>query len=418
MEGEVEQKAYEEFVDWCDSGAKDKQFEVKTAKSEIESLEATISKSTSTSEEMVQKIADLGSAIAKNEADLKDATDIHEKEHADFAAAESELMDAVDTLERAISVLEKHAGASFVQTPVDTKHVEAIIKMLNVAIDTAAFSSNDKQKLTSLVQNRADSDDDDSDAELGAPAPDAYKGHSSNIVDVLTDMKDKAEGELAEARKAEMNAQHNYDMLKQSLDDEIKAANHYKTEAETLKSEAESTQATAEGDLAVTIKDLDDINGALKTVSTDCMTSASDHEVSTQGRADELKALATAKKIIQQSAAGAEKQAYSFFEINSLTNSHLRSASDLRNFEVVNAVKRLAQEQHSAGLAQLASRLSALYRYSASTGEDPFAKVKELITDMIAKLMKEAESEASFKAYCDEEMAKTKAKKEELSADP
>merc|ERR1719421_252364 len=147
------------------------------------------------------------------------------------------------------------------------------------------------------------------------------------------------------------------------------------------------------------------------------MTSASDHEVSTQGRADELKALATAKKIIQQSAAGAEKQAYSFFEISSLTNSHLRSASDLRNFEVVNAVKRLAQEQHSAGLAQLASRLSALYRYSASTGEDPFAKVKELITDMIAKLMKEAESEASFKAYCDEEMAKTKAKKEELEDD-
>merc|ERR1719335_323627 len=36
---------------------------------------------------------------------------------------------------------------------------------------------------------------------------------------------------------------------------------------------------------------------------------------------------------------------------------------------------------------------------------------------MIAKLMKEAEAEASEKAYCDEEMAKTKAKKEELSDD-
>merc|ERR1719409_2397937 len=36
---------------------------------------------------------------------------------------------------------------------------------------------------------------------------------------------------------------------------------------------------------------------------------------------------------------------------------------------------------------------------------------------MIAKLMKEAEAEASEKAYCDEEMAKTKAKKEELEDD-
>merc|ERR1719217_1649715 len=36
---------------------------------------------------------------------------------------------------------------------------------------------------------------------------------------------------------------------------------------------------------------------------------------------------------------------------------------------------------------------------------------------MIAKLMKEAEAEASEKAYCDEEMAKTKSKKETLTDD-
>merc|ERR1719265_680056 len=67
--------------------------------------------------------------------------------------------------------------------------------------------------------------------------------------------------------------------------------------------------------------------------------------------------------------------------------------------------------------AQLASRLSAVIRYGASSGDDPFAKVKGLITDMIEKLMKEAAAEASEKAYCDEEMAKTKAKKEELTDD-
>merc|ERR1719478_90826 len=36
---------------------------------------------------------------------------------------------------------------------------------------------------------------------------------------------------------------------------------------------------------------------------------------------------------------------------------------------------------------------------------------------MISKLMAEAAAEASEKAYCDEEMSKTKAKKDELSAD-
>merc|ERR1719183_33643 len=47
-------------------------------------------------------------------------------------------------------------------------------------------------------------------------------------------------------------------------------------------------------------------------------------------------------------------------------------------------------------------------------GDDVFAKVKGLISDMIAKLEKEAEAEATEKAYCDEEMSKTEAKKSEL----
>merc|ERR1719161_2559096 len=98
------------------------------------------------------------------------------------------------------------------------------------------------------------------------------------------------------------------------------------------------------------------------------------------------------------------------------SHSELRTSADLKNFEVVSAVKRLAAQQHSAALAQLASKIAATIRYGAASGDDPFAKVKGLITDMIAKLMKEAAEEASFKAYCDEEMAKTKAKKEELTA--
>merc|ERR1719235_70224 len=53
----------------------------------------------------------------------------------------------------------------------------------------------------------------------------------------------------------------------------------------------------------------------------------------------------------------------------------------------------------------------------AAAGEDPFAKVKGLINDMIARLLKEAEEEAGHKAYCDKEMSETKAKKEELTAE-
>jgi len=80
-------------------------------------------------------------------------------------------------------------------------------------------------------------------------------------------------------------------------------------------------------------------------------------------------------------------------------------------------VKQLAKTNHSAALAQLASRIAAVERFGAASGEDPFAKIKGLISDMIAKLESEASSEMTEKAYCDEQMAKTEEKKGELEDD-
>merc|ERR1719262_1439821 len=120
--------------------------------------------------------------------------------------------------------------------------------------------------------------------------------------------------------------------------------------------------------------------------------------------------------------AGAVKQSYKFLQtgysfLQTGVQTELHTRADLANMEVVTMIKKLAREQHSTALAQLASRLNAVIRYGATSGDDPFAKIKGLIQDMIAKLMREAQEEAAEKGYCDAEMAKTKAKKEELQDD-
>merc|ERR1719476_782180 len=84
---------------------------------------------------------------------------------------------------------------------------------------------------------------------------------------------------------------------------------------------------------------------------------------------------------------------------------------------VVSQIKRLAQEYHSSALAQLASRVAAVSQYSGQVGDDPFVKVKGLIQSMIDELTAEAKAEATEKAYCDEQLAKTKSRKDELDDD-
>merc|ERR1719436_2271493 len=100
-----------------------------------------------------------------------------------------------------------------------------------------------------------------------------------------------------------------------------------------------------------------------------------------------------------------------------VAKSRLRTKADLANNEVLAIVKRLATTQHSTALAQLASRIEAVIEYGSSAGEDPFTKVKELIGQLITKLESEAESDASEKAYCDEQMSISDAYKIKLQND-
>jgi len=406
-EGEEEAKAFNDYVEWCDDAAANLHNEIKTGAKKQEELEATIASCKADIEANSVKIEELSGAIAADEKELKEATAVREKEVATFEASEAELVDAIDTLDRAVGILQKEMSknpAALAQ--VDATNLDSVIKGLDAVINAASFSAQDQQKLTALVQQRSGSDDE----ELGAPAAAVYKTHSTSIFDVLEDMKEKAETQLADLRKAESNTKHQYNMLKQSLEDEIEADTKDMNEEKSLKAASEEQQANAEGDLAETVKELKKDKASLEVASNTCMQVAADHEATVKSRNEELNAIATAEKVLKETSGGAVEQSYSFVQLSS----RLQSRADLKNAEVVNMVKKLAKTHHSSALAQLASRIGAVMRYGETDGADVFAKVKGLISDMIAKLEKEADEDATEKAYCDEEMSKTEAKKTEL----
>lgn len=184
---------------------------------------------------------------------------------------------------------------------------------------------------------------------MGAPDPEAYKSHSGGIIETLEDLLEKAKDELASSRKKETNDKHSFEMLEQSLTDEIKFANKDMDETKKSLAGAKQDHAVAEGDLAVTAKELANDEDTAKDLHQNCMDKAQDFEAEVKSRSEELKALADAKNTIKEATDGAEQVQYgeiqepsSFLQLSKLVN-----GADLANFEAVRFVRNLARQQHS-----------------------------------------------------------------------
>ena len=403
-EGEEAQKVYEEFAEWCEDSSKDLGFEIKTAKAEVADLKATIDKEAARIEALDTKIGELASDIATDEADLKAATEIREKENAVFTAEEKELTTVIDMLQRAIAVLEKElGGASMMQI----KSATTLEQALSVMVKASGISSMDASGIMALAQTSSGSDDDDDDSDTGAPEAAVYENQSGGIIDTLNGLLEKATNQLDSATKAETTNKNNFDMLKQGLTDEIKFANKDLDESKKELAEAGEIKAGAEGDLAVTSKALAEDVASLADLHQNCMTKAQDFEAETTSRGEELKALAMAKKAVVENTQGATDQSYSFMQMS--------SSADLKNSEAIQFIKNLAKKSKAPALAQLASRLSSAMRLGH--GADVFAKIKGMVSDMIEKLEEEQAAAAELKQWCDKEIAEATSKKEDATAE-
>merc|ERR1712238_29941 len=151
--------------------------------------------------------------------------------------------------------------ASFAQ--IDGKNIKGAVQAISAILDAASFPSKDQAKLSAFLQSQQADESDDLD--VGAPAGAVYKTQSGGILDILEDLKEKAETSQSDLRKAEVNTRHNFEMLKQSLEDQAAADTKDMEDEEAAKASAAEAKATATGDLDMTNKDLASSQEQLKT---------------------------------------------------------------------------------------------------------------------------------------------------------
>merc|ERR1719440_1445322 len=395
----------------CHDDSMDLQFSIETGKKDVARAKATIADEEAKIGSAEAKIEELSTTIATGEKDLAAATEIREKENADFVKLEKELMEAVSMLERAYGIIEREmAKTGFMQGKASKESMEKVTNALEAVIVAAGVNAADKAEVQALLQATQGSSDSDLEFQpAGAPDPVAYKSQSGGILSVLEDMLEKAKAELAAARKAEMNAAFDFKMLKQKIEDAVAFGEKQLAETKKAKAAAEEAKATAEGELETAAKNLADDETHLKDLQQECMTASEEDTESKTSRAEELEALATAKKILEEKTGAASDRAYSFIQIGTVSKAGTSTKAKQVKQEILDLLQGLAEKNGDKQMSLLAQRVQT----AAMLGEDPFAKIKGLISEMIEKLEAEAAKEAAHKAFCDKEMSKTKAKKED-----
>jgi len=403
----AEGASMEEFLAFCGDETKEKMFAMKTSDSQAADLQAVIQESKATIAAKEDSVSELGSLISAKEKELSTAKALREEENADFVAAEKELVKSADDCSRAATALAK--GLSFAQIRGKKrsavriqKQIEAVKNALQTIMSAAWIDADSHKKLSSfLQQTQEDTSGDDLSLSNYHSQPQAkqvaYESKSGVIVDMIKEMQGKVEAELSALRKKEMEAVHNFKMIEQNLVSEIGNSKEKLAADSASKAAAAEAQSKAEGELVNVLKTKTADEEYAKTLRGDCETKANEWEAKEKSAKDEMGALLKAKEILADGVKA-------FVQIRSTTHRRQGNGvwgddemSDVRD-QIAGKLSRLGHKLHSFALMQLAEVAKA----------DPFAKVKGLIEEMIASLLKAAEEEATQKAFCDEEMGKSK----------
>lgn len=197
-------------------------------------------------------------------------------------------------------------------------------------------------------------------------------------------------------------------MLEQSLNNGITVANDKISVAKSAEGAATQEKGEAEGDLGETKAAKAADEKYLAQLKHDCEEAAANWAGRQESAAAEMGAINKAIEILSEGVRVLLLQSHS-----KLKKSDDFSDDDTPAQPVVAAdptraklVQKLKDMSHSFGSY-------ALMEMAGSAAMDPFVKIRGLIEDMIAKLMKEAQEEATQKAFCDEEMGKSNKAKEE-----
>jgi len=383
-----EEVAFATFKVWCDNTRTETEKSIKDAADAMVQLSADIDKAKADAELLKGEIADLEVSVATADDQLKAATKVRKTENTDYRAIHMDLSESVDALGRAVEVLK-------------SKDVHTSQASLLQIQNMPNIPAHEKAVVTSFLAMAAG-------MESGAPEAAGYEFQSGGIVSMLEKLKLKFEDQRLAVEKAEISSKSNFQVLAQQLTDDIKYMDKTIAVKTIKKAERLSDAAEAKGELEITTAAKAEDENKLSDTKAECSARSDEFEKNQVLRAEEIKAITTAQKILAspEVSGNAEKHLPQLLQ-TSFAQLRSTSVDTQTRDRVVALLQARAKTLGSRYLALVATRVA----------EDPFGKVKKMIKDLIVKLMEESNAEADHKGFCDSELATNKQTREIKSSE-
>jgi len=218
-DGKAEEDLFEKYVCWYKTVTSSKKASNAEAKDRIESLTAYIDDIKSGRVEFTSERKDLEAEIEKLNTEIETATDMRKKENEDFLAAKDEMEKAIAALEKAVDVL----GSA------TADHKEGVLTSVGFDLRKAVevgknFLSEQDARFLEQVLDGQVPDVDWKKLNRKATFKMKYKARSLKIQEILADMLQTFEDNLADATKKEADTKASFDTLMGSKNSQLSAA--------------------------------------------------------------------------------------------------------------------------------------------------------------------------------------------------
>jgi peptidoglycan hydrolase CwlO-like protein len=377
-EAKAEEKLYDKFMCWCQTGAGDLQKSISSAETKIPQLESSI-------KEKEEEIAQLSADLDKAKKDREEANEVvasgkalRAKEAAAFAKESGEMKSNLAAMTSAISALEKGMTGGFLQTS-----GAATIRKLVINMD---LSSSDRDVLASFLSQ-------------GQGSATGYSPASGEIVGILKEMKDTMTADLKEITEAEEKSKADFEGMMKAKAAQIEALTKEIEEKTERRGNGQVELVNMKEDLDDTQKSLEEDKGFLGNLDKTCETKKAEWTTRQKTRADEQLAIMDTIKILN------DDDALELFKKTLPSPSLLQDRASSQQLKH-RALTLLSGIKHDTRLDLISM---ALRGHKVN-----FDKIIKMIDDMVALLGKEQTDDDDKKAYCEASLDKAEDEKKEL----